>query len=71
MNRRNLFRLAAGTAVAALQDNAIQRVSAAAASTKGRTPEDIASDEDYSAEIRDAFTVDRNVVNLNNGYVSP
>ena len=71
MNRRNLFRLAAGTAVAALQDNAIQRVSAAAASTKGRTPEDMASDEDYWAEIRDAFTVDRNVVNLNNGYVSP
>jgi selenocysteine lyase/cysteine desulfurase len=71
MNRRNLFRLAAGTAAAALQDNAIDRVSAAAASAKGRTPEDIAADEDFWTEIRSAFTVDRNVVNLNNGYVSP
>ena len=71
MNRRNLFRLAAGTAVAALQDNAIDRVSAAAASAKDRTPEDIAADEDFWGEIRSAFTVDRNVVNLNNGYVSP
>jgi selenocysteine lyase/cysteine desulfurase len=71
MNRRNLFRLAAGTAVAALQDNAIDRVSAAAAAAKDRTPEDIAADEDFWTEIRSAFTVDRNVVNLNNGHVSP
>jgi selenocysteine lyase/cysteine desulfurase len=71
MNRRNLFRLAAGTAAAALQDNAIDRVSAAAASARDRTPEDIAADEDFWSEIRSAFTVDRNVVNLNNGYVSP
>jgi isopenicillin-N epimerase len=71
MNRRNLFRLAAGTAMAALQDTAIDRVSAAAASAKGRTPEDMAADEDFWTEIRSAFTVDRNVVNLNNGYVSP
>jgi len=47
MNRRNLFRLAAGTAVAALQDDALSRASAAAASTKGRPPEDIAADEDF------------------------
>jgi isopenicillin-N epimerase len=71
MNRRNLFRLAAGTAMAALQDTAIDRVSAAAASAKGRTPEDMAADEDFWTEVRSAFTVDRNVVNLNNGYVSP
>jgi isopenicillin-N epimerase len=71
MNRRNLFRLAAGTAVAALQDDAIDRVSAAAAAARNRTPEDIARDEDFWTEIRSAFTVDRNVVNLNNGYVSP
>jgi len=71
MNRRNLFRLAAGTAVAALQDDALSRASAAAASTKGRPPEDIAADEDFWAEIRNAFTIDRNVLNLNNGHVSP
>jgi len=71
MNRRNLFRLAAGTAVAAFQDDAIKRVSAAAAATKGRTPEDVAADEDFWAEVRNSFTVDRNVLNLNNGHVCP
>ena len=68
MNRRSFFELAAATAVAAFQDNAIGRASAA---VKGRTPEEVAGDEDYWAEIRDAFTVDRNIVNLNNGHVSP
>src|SRR5437588_12344503 len=70
MDRRNLLRLAAGAA-AAFQDNAIERISAAAASASGRTPEDVARDEDFWAEIRNAFTVDRNIVNLNNGHVSP
>ena len=68
MNRRNFFELAAGTAVAAFEDNAIGRASAA---VQGRTPEDVAADEDYWAEIRNAFTIDRNIVNLNNGHVSP
>jgi hypothetical protein len=39
--------------------------------SNGRKPEDVARDEDYWAEIRNAFTIDRNVINLNNGYVSP
>src|SRR5947208_2992969 len=64
MNRRHLIRLAAGAGVVA-------RLSAAAAAAKDRTPEDIAADEDFWSEIRSAFTVDRNVINLNNGYVSP
>jgi selenocysteine lyase/cysteine desulfurase len=68
MNRRSFFELAAGTAVAAFQDNAIARASAA---VKGRTPEEVAGDEDYWAEIRNAFTIDRNIINLNNGHVSP
>jgi selenocysteine lyase/cysteine desulfurase len=68
MNRRSFFELAAGTAVAAFEDNAIARASAA---VQGRTPEDVAADEDYWAEIRNAFTIDRNIVNLNNGHVSP
>ena len=69
MNRRNLFRLAAGTAAAEL--TSIDRVRAAAAAAKDRTPEEIAADEDFWAEVRSAFTVDRNIVNLNNGHVSP
>ena len=71
MNRRGFFQLAAGTAVAALQDNAIERVSAAASTVNGRTPEDIATDEDFWVEVRNTFSVDRNIINFNNGYCSP
>src|SRR2546421_10012613 len=68
MNRRNLFRFAAA---ATFQAQAIDRVRAAATAAGNRTPEDIAKDEDFWTEIRAAFSVDRNIINLNNGYVSP
>src|SRR5689334_10169058 len=71
MNRRNFFQFAAGTAAVALQDNAIERVSAAASATKGRPPEEVATDEDFWIEVRNSFSIDRNIVNLNNGYCSP
>ena len=72
MNRRNFFHLAAGSAaLAVFQDDAIPRAAAASESVNGQKPEEVAKNEDYWAEIRDAFTVDRNIVNLNNGYVSP
>ena len=71
MHRRNFFQLAAAGAAAALQDNAIERVRAAASSVSGRTPEDVARDEDYWSEIRGAFSIDRNIINFNNGHVSP
>jgi isopenicillin-N epimerase len=71
MNRRNLLQLAAAGAAAAFQDNAIEHVRAASSSVSGRTPEDVAADEDYWSEIRNAFSIDRNIINLNNGHVSP
>jgi isopenicillin-N epimerase len=72
MNRRDFFQIAAGSAaLVAFQDDAIPRAAAAGDSVNGRKPEDVARDEDYWTEIRNAFTVDRNVINLNNGYVSP
>jgi selenocysteine lyase/cysteine desulfurase len=37
----------------------------------GRSPQDVAQDEDYWEEIQRAFTVDRTIINLNNGGVSP
>ncbi len=69
MNRRSFVQLAA--AAAAFQDTAIERVRAASSAVAGRPPEEVAKDEDYWAEIRESFTVDRNVLNLNNGYVCP
>jgi selenocysteine lyase/cysteine desulfurase len=71
MHRRNFFQLAAAGAAAAFQDNAIERVRAAASAVSGRTPEDVARDEDYWSEIRGAFSIDRNIINFNNGHVSP
>ena len=71
MDRRKFLHATAGSALVAFQTNAIERAAAAARSVKDLTPLEVASDEDYWAEIRNAFTVDRNVINLNNGYVSP
>jgi hypothetical protein len=71
MNRRNLFQLVAGAAAFALQDDSLKRARAAASATKDRAPEEMARDEDYWSEIRQAYTVDRNVINLNNGHVGP
>jgi isopenicillin-N epimerase len=68
MNRRLFFQLAAGTAAVS---TTIDRVAAAGRSVKDHTPEEVAADEDYWAEVRNAFTVDRNIINLNNGYCSP
>jgi isopenicillin-N epimerase len=62
MDRRKFLQAAAGTAAA---------FQAAIASANGRTPEDVAADEDFWAEVRNAFTIDRNIINLNNGYVCP
>ena len=40
-------------------------------SSYGGTPEEIARDEEFWHQIQQAFTVDRTLVNLNNGGVSP
>ncbi|MEN8375396.1 MAG: aminotransferase class V-fold PLP-dependent enzyme [Gemmatimonadota bacterium] len=38
---------------------------------RGRSPLDVAGDEEYWAEIQRAFAIDRSMVNLNNGGVCP
>ncbi|GIV57876.1 MAG: isopenicillin-N epimerase [Rhodothermaceae bacterium] len=73
--RRQFFgalgRPAAATMMAAtFQPVALPRLLDALAGHTG-TPEEIARDEDFWAEVQQAFTVDRSLVNLNNGGVSP
>ena len=44
---------------------------AAAQSVSGRPADAVARDEDFWLNIRYAFTVNRNMINLNNGGVAP
>jgi isopenicillin-N epimerase len=67
---RRMF-LGAATGLAALRPDSITRARAATTSVNDRKPEETARDEDYWLEIQQAFTVDRNIVNLNNGGVCP
>ena len=57
-------------AAAALVDGWQARVAAADSGTRGSAL-DVAADEDYRHGIQQAFTLDRTMVNLNNGGVSP
>src|SRR5713226_6869695 len=68
MNRRS-FLYRAG--FAALQQDAVRRVEAAVRGVAGRSAAELASDEDFWFQVRHAFTIDRNVINLNNGSVCP
>ena len=70
MHRRNLI-TAAATFAAAFQNSAVTQAQAAAQGTWGQPADTVARDEDFWLNIRHAFTVDRNMINLNNGGVSP
>jgi isopenicillin-N epimerase len=67
MDRRNFLK--AATPLAFLRPDAVDR--ARAATSDNRAAEDAARDERYWREIQLAFTVDRNIINLNNGGVCP
>jgi len=58
-------------AMAARPFAGLARLEAATAAVADRTPEDIAQDEFYWREIQDAFTLDRTLINLNNGNTCP
>jgi selenocysteine lyase/cysteine desulfurase len=68
MERRHFLRTAG--ALALLRPDASHRVLAATVGNN-RAAEDLARDEDFWREIQSAFTLDRNIINLNNGGVSP
>ncbi len=68
MNRRRFFQFTAAASAVAAAQTSLQRASAA---VNGRPPEDVAADEDFWIQVRNEFTVDRTVLNLNNGHSSP
>src|SRR5512136_3187004 len=70
--RRFLEQVGSGVGVVAtLRAGGIERVLAAGQAVRGRSPQEVAADEDYWNEIQQAFTVDRNTINMNNGTMQP
>ena len=49
----------------------LERVASAAAGAADRPAAEIAADENYWRDIQQAFTLDRTIINLNNGYTCP
>jgi isopenicillin-N epimerase len=72
-SRRSFLRLTSGAAGAgfAATRYGLADVAALTQTTAGRTPEQVAADEDYWREIQFAFTLDRTLINLNNGNQCP
>lgn len=58
-------------AVASFNEKGMARALEAGRFVNGRTPEEVAKDEDYWFEVQQAFTVDRSFVYLNSGGVAP
>ncbi len=61
----------AGLAMPALSERAFAQLFAADAIAGDRPPADIATDETYWSQIQRAFDIDRTMINLNNGGISP
>ncbi len=75
LNRRQFLHRtghAAGFAALATYNlAALPRVLEASASQVGRSSLDVARDEDFWREVQQGFTLDRTIINLNNGGVCP
>lgn len=68
---RSMMGAAGVTSIPSLRNDGIERALAAAAGVSHKTAAEVAQDEDYWFEIQQAFMVDRSMINLNNGGVSP
>jgi len=71
LNRREFLQgFAAGVGLLAGARNGVfERILAAGRDTAGLSPDEVATDEDFWFEVQQAFTEDRNFINLNNGTV--
>jgi selenocysteine lyase/cysteine desulfurase len=57
--------------VASFRDDSLERIFAATRPVDKVSVEELALDEDFWREIQNAFTLDRTIINLNNGGVCP
>ncbi len=60
-----------GAAAVAFDPKGLSRIDEASQSVAGKTAEDVAKDEFYWREIQLAFKLDRELINLNNGFTCP
>src|SRR6476646_11257637 len=67
---RQVLPVGAATAIA-FNTDWLERVVAATGAVADRPPAELAADEGYWREIQQAFTLDRTIINLNNGYTCP
>jgi isopenicillin-N epimerase len=70
-NRRDFFRSCAGGVglLAAAPNDILERILEAGRDTAGLGPEEVAVDEDFWFPVQQAFAINRNYINLNNGTV--
>ena len=74
LTRRAFLRTTTGTAAigaVAFRNDSHARVAAASTAVQNHDPAAVAGDEDYWREIQQAFTLDRTIINLNNGGCCP
>jgi selenocysteine lyase/cysteine desulfurase len=76
MFTRRIFLRSIGAAavtgsLASLREDGLERILAASRAVAESSADALASNEDFWREIQQAFTVDRSIINLNNGGVSP
>ncbi len=73
VTRRSFLKVmtAAAVTTASFSEKGMVRALDATRYVAGRTPEEVAADEDFWFEVQQAFTVDRSLINLNNGGVCP
>src|SRR5574341_1454915 len=70
--RRSFLKgVATGVATASFNESGMARALDAVRFVSGRTPDEVAGDEDFWFEVQHAFTVDRTLINFNNGGVCP
>jgi selenocysteine lyase/cysteine desulfurase len=70
MDRRSFLSMAGGC-LTALQTDALANLENSTRGIASQDPERVATDEDFWFQVRHAFTIDRNSINLNSGSVSP
>ena len=74
INRRSFLQSMVGAAAVAppaLRDDGLARIFSATSLVDGRSPKEVAADEDFWFAIQQAFTVNRSLIHLNNGGVCP